>query len=138
MIRPKRLTVRCMAIILSPIVMACGDNVSPEKGAAYQIVLQSAPPDVGALMLSIEGSTNKTVTFRGSRIIPSAPQESSGVVTGIVIGATVSSEVAVVSYQTAPPAAPTVQVRAASAGSAGQYRVIASSEIKLTINKVSR
>ena len=135
--RPKRWIVRPVMIGGLVFAAACGeDNVSPDRGATYRIMLQSAPADVGALLLTVQGNENKTVTFHGVRVIPASAQESSSSVTAIIIGMAPSSEVATVVYQTTPQVPPTVQVRAASAGAAGQYRVIASGEVRLSVDKL--
>jgi len=104
-------------------------------GAAYTLILDAAPQNLGALMISIETETSASVTVLSGRSMP-ASLDGQGTRRAIVIGASPLAAVARITFGARPSRPPSIIVLQAAANQSAGYGPIAPSNIRFRIDEV--
>jgi hypothetical protein len=104
----------------------CGGPVT------YDVSLQSAPANLGAVILSIQTADQSTVSVVSGRSLP-AQLDGTGLRRGIIIGPVINGSIINIHFNSLPAGAPVVSVVDAAANQSGGYAVIPPSSLQLTV-----
>lgn len=104
--------------------------------ASYVVILDAAPQNLGALMISLETETSATVTILSGRSMPVA-LDGQGTRPAILIGASPLATIARISFSAKPSRPPSIVLLEAAANQSGGYRPIALSNIRFRIEEVA-
>lgn len=142
----RQLAVACLAVLAG-----CGGgsedpcgptdpSCPPIQPAVFELLLEAAPADIGALQVSVSSLTNKSVTPAGGlRIYPSAPLPSgAGVVNVILIAPSPGHAFARVTFPTPPGQEPTVVVTSAARNASGGYQLLMNSDVRVRVRAVTQ
>ena len=137
----RRWTALAIAASLLSIAACGGDNtnqncaptdLSCSPPRVFDVVLESAPDNLGIVLISVETAKNANITILSPRGLPPAPSGSPHVRV-ILIGPTTASTVAQISFAEPPGVAPTVNVVSAAGNSAVDYRLLSSSDVRFRV-----
>lgn len=108
-------------------------SCSSGGAVSYTVYLDAAPSNLGALLVSIETSSNASVAVLSGRGMPSTV-DGQGERRAIIVGMTPTGAIARITFASQPDRTPVVSVVQAATTQAGGYSPIARSNIRLRVD----
>lgn len=139
---------RRLTILLGALALGCGGGkddclaLSPgceTPSESFELVLETAPLDIGAILVQVNATESKSVSaLGGRRLYQENAAGGPGSVRAIVMGATPGQPFARVTFDTPQSVAPTVTVVSAARNASGAYSLLTGGEVIVSVRPTTR